>query len=249
MVERQESSRGIWDQFWEKGPYTFPKEHPALLGTILEAMEGDVGGKRIIEVGSGRACDLVYLAEMGAKVFLVDFSPKSFEISIPYAQQKGVTVFPLNSDARALPFADNSVDLVFSQGLIEHYEPPDRLMEEQVRVVKKGGFVLVDVPQLISIQTPVKKILMKTGKWSFGWERDYTEGQLRDLLESFGLKVVTTYAWGWAPPVGLIKGMINNAKRSTGVANRRPLNVEGGFRRSWLARHTLDCIGMLGQKI
>jgi SAM-dependent methyltransferase len=49
-------------------------------------------------------------------------------------------------DAFSLPFKDESFDLVWSQGLIEHFDNPEEIVNEHLRVCKKGGTVLISAP-------------------------------------------------------------------------------------------------------
>ena len=50
-------------------------------------------------------------------------------------------------DARSLPFKDNSFDFVYSLGVVEHFPQTLKAIQEQARVVKKGGKVLLTVPR------------------------------------------------------------------------------------------------------
>ncbi len=153
-----------------------------------------------------------------------------------------------------MPFPTDSFDVVFSQGLLEHYEPADSLLAEQVRVTKPGGLVIVDVPQLFSPQAVTKAFLMRAGKWPYGWERNYTEGQLASLMKRSGLNIVDHYAWGFLPPLNFgIRTKIKETLKSNGnnssgslLSEVRQVLTQGHT--SWLARHSLNCIGVVGQK-
>jgi SAM-dependent methyltransferase len=45
-----------------------------------------------------------------------------------------------------LPFADNSVDLIFANWVLEHVENPDNFMREMRRVLKPGGWFCARTP-------------------------------------------------------------------------------------------------------
>ena len=54
----------------------------------------------------------------------------------------------LQGDAHQLPLADNSVDTVVLQAVIEHLEEPDAAVAEAWRVLKPGGVLYVEMPFL-----------------------------------------------------------------------------------------------------
>lgn len=52
------------------------------------------------------------------------------------------------ADAHKLPFKDGSIDCVFSNAVLEHVQFPWIISQEIYRVLKKGGYVCVNVPFL-----------------------------------------------------------------------------------------------------
>ena len=191
---------------------------------------------------------------MGGQCAVLDFSEHAILQTKSLAKQRGVEIECVRGDAQRMPFADGSFDVVFSQGLIEHYEPPDALIKEQIRVVKPGGFVLIDVPQLVSLQAVVKKAMMEMGKWPFGWERNYTEGQLKQLLEQFDLEFIKSYGYGVLPFVGLgIRTRINKAlgkiqDTTPPTFDNTTMPHSNPLQNSWIARHLMNNIGVVGRK-
>jgi ubiquinone/menaquinone biosynthesis C-methylase UbiE len=60
----------------------------------------------------------------------------------------------LVGDMCSLPFDDGSFDIVFSDGVLEHFESIERPIKEMVRILKPGGvFAAEIVPRKISCQT------------------------------------------------------------------------------------------------
>lgn len=49
-----------------------------------------------------------------------------------------------------LPFPDNSFDVVFSKSVIEHLHCPERYLNENLRVLKPGGRLILMVPDWYS---------------------------------------------------------------------------------------------------
>lgn len=126
----------------------------------------------------------------------LDYSSSALEIAKRIAAKEEASIDLTLSDANYLPFRDNSIDVVFSQGFVEHFKDPLPILKEQYRVLKNGGLLLVDVPQKFHLYTLLKHWLMALGKWPFGWETEYSAPQLQRLLASVGLDVVCCYGHG-----------------------------------------------------
>lgn len=86
-----------------------------------------------------------------------------------------------------------SFDLVFSVGVIEHFKDPIPIIKEQTRVLKKGGFLIIDVPQKYNLYTIVKHMRMKLRIFPFGWETEYSVSDLKEIVKIFNLKIVRFY--------------------------------------------------------
>lgn len=56
-------------------------------------------------------------------------------------------------DATKLPFPDSTFDIVFSNEFVSHVKDIDETLEEQIRVLKKGGFLLIMDSNPLNIQT------------------------------------------------------------------------------------------------
>jgi SAM-dependent methyltransferase len=80
-------------------------------------------------------------------------------------------------DGGALPFRDGSLDTVVSFQVLEHTPEPCRILQESHRVLKRGGALLVTVPQAY----PMHGV-------PYDFYR-YTEFGLRHLLERAGFRV------------------------------------------------------------
>ena len=197
-----ETEKAFWNRFWAEENLFNPKPHSSLILASEEVL-GGFSGRRTLEVGAGRAVDSVEMARRGATCHVVDFSKTSFDISLNLAENSGVKVIPCQADVEHLPFKDDYFDLVFSQGLMEHPGLMEKLLPEQIRITAPGGFVLIDVPQLFSIQAMVKWVELRLGKWPFGPEVNFTERQLKRIVDGIGLDYVTSYGREIIPIVRL----------------------------------------------
>jgi len=77
-------------------------------------------GARLLEVGCGMGTDLLQFARGEASCTGVDLTPRSVEISRRHFEIYGEKADFSLSDAEILPFADNSFDVYYSNGVLHH---------------------------------------------------------------------------------------------------------------------------------
>jgi len=212
----RDSDRDVWNVYW-KGKAdigTVYPSSPSILRAILESV--DVKGIRVLEAGAGSGRDSLELARRGAHVTVLDFSPESLRIVERLSQDLKVpNVDCVLGDAVCTPFGDNTFDLVFHQGLLEHFRDPMPLLRENHRVLTPGGLCLCDVPQTFHPLTIVKKVLIGLDKWFAGWETQYTPLSLRRRMRSAGFVIERTYG-DWMRPC-LAYRVIREVFKKSGV--------------------------------
>jgi len=194
------SEKRHWDRFWERAPSVddvYSNE-----GRVAEriARAAAVSGMRVLEVGAGSGRDGILLAGRGARVVALDYSLPSLRLIKAQAPEGG-TLSVCCGDAFALPFADGTFDVVFHQGLLEHFRNPGDLIAENARVLKPGGLILIDVPQRWHYYTVIKHILIALRLWFAGWEREYSIGELERLLTTHSFSIVSSYGEWFNPPI------------------------------------------------
>jgi len=200
--EHAEPDQEIWNRFWRNKKEidkVYPSS-PSVLKTITTQL--DVKGMRILEVGAGSGRDSIELTRLGAQVTVLDFAQESLQIIDKLKKEHNIGNEQLSlvrADAFSTPYPDGTFDLVFHQGLAEHFRNPYPLLEENYRITKPGGYCLCDVPQTFHLYTVIKKILIAMNKWFAGWETQMTMPQLKKLMSRSGFEI--TYAYGdWMRP-------------------------------------------------
>jgi SAM-dependent methyltransferase len=111
------------------------------LGPRLVAACGIRSGQRVLDVAAGSGNAAVPAAATGATVTASDLTPELFEAGRAIAARHGVELDWLEADAEALPFDDNSFDVVLScVGAM--FAPHHQVTaDELVRVVRPGGTI------------------------------------------------------------------------------------------------------------
>jgi SAM-dependent methyltransferase len=229
-------------------------------GRVVEQIlaEGPVRGRRVLEVGAGSGRDSVALAEAGATAVLLDYSPASLEVARGVATRAGRRVHLLRADALRMPFRDGVFQVVFHQGLLEHFRDPLPLLRENVRVLGKGGVLLVDVPQRFHAYTVLKHFLIALGAWFAGWETEFTIGELEGLMRKAGVTVTRRYG-SWMVPGLLYRSLRLALLRSRlarlplyppplPVLSRLSSSARERFRKTRASFYTYFVIGALGRK-
>jgi ubiquinone/menaquinone biosynthesis C-methylase UbiE len=96
-------------------------------------------GKRVLEVGVGLGTDFVRFARSGALLSGIDLTDAAVELVRKRLALEELDADVRVGDAEALPFEDDSFDLVYSWGVLHHTPDTKRAVEEVRRVLAPGG--------------------------------------------------------------------------------------------------------------
>lgn len=141
-----------------------------LIGLLKEC-----GAKEILDAGCGAVYPTIF-ARAGFKVTALDISEECRKQVITVAQKWKVEkkITAVKGDARALAFPDNNFDAVVQGEIWEHVPEPRKVIEEGLRVLKPGGYLIATTPIGHSHWDP-----MHMGPVEGGWD----DTTLRELLE------------------------------------------------------------------
>ena len=100
-------------------------------------------GARLLEVGCGMGTDLLQFARGGARCFGVDLTPRSVQITRHRFALYGAGGAFMIADGEQLPFASDSFDVVYSNGVLHHTPDTAGAIREVHRVLRPGGVAKV----------------------------------------------------------------------------------------------------------
>ena len=163
---------------------------------------------RVLDVGCAGGILLSMLNEFGHECHGVDFVDCSEEYPYLY-KQKNIEFTVANAEVDSLPYPDEYFDAVTCGQCMEHFtHSPKHAMEEFYRVLKPGGIVEIDVPNVACFRNRSRLLRGKNITWDFEsayydvdaiqynnmsffpmrHNREYTKAELHLLLRKSGFK-------------------------------------------------------------
>lgn len=112
----------------------------------LETLQSltSLDGKTILDIGCGFGAYGFAAKKYGAKISV------GVDINRKYLKKSALGLVVL-ADAHALPFRDSCFDVVLMVEVLEHLSYEIEALREARRVVKKGGLLLITVPNKLSV--------------------------------------------------------------------------------------------------
>lgn len=156
---------------------------------------GDLRGKRFLKLDLWNEAIntriLKWVAEQGAEVFGMDISHVVSRRAHQNALNEGSDMDLVRADIRELPYADESFDIVYTMGTIEHIDEYRHAIEEIRRVLKPGGRAIIGVPFKydIFLRPLLVAVLEAFGKYPYAPEKSFTPAELKKDVADAGLDV------------------------------------------------------------
>lgn len=181
MTDQPVGSREFFDELHD---YRFDKLRylPLLVGF------DSYRDRRLLEVGCGIGTDLVRFARGGAIVTGVDLSETAIDLARKNFQLGGVPALDLRvANAEALPYPDESFDVVYGHGVIQYTADPTRLVRECHRVLRPGGeaiFMVYNRRSWLNWLSKVMKVPLEHADAPI--LRKFSIGEFAQLLSPFG---------------------------------------------------------------
>lgn len=152
-----------WNDLWSRrpeamlvdprasGPWNFPnREVEAFLRSHLEATSKQTPKARALELGCARSMWLPYLAStLGFQVTGIDYSPEGCAQSRQLLSLASVDAEVICADFFSPPeHLLGAFDLVFSYGVVEHFDDTNACIANFSRYLAPGGLLVTIIPNM-----------------------------------------------------------------------------------------------------
>lgn len=158
----------IWEKAWNItniDQYTGIENYLALNNKLDKLLKKflPTGNKKIFEIGCARGKKLIYFSkEFDYEIFGIDYSESGVEIALRNLKMANIKGTILCEDAFQTSFQKGSFDVVYSMGLIEHFENPESIIDVHIDLLKTGGILIITIPNFNnSLYMDLSKIICK----------------------------------------------------------------------------------------
>jgi SAM-dependent methyltransferase len=164
-----------WDSYYAR-PYktaSLTRKHTA--STLVKLMR-DNGGTHasILEIGGANSCFIDQILEQvePASYGVLDNNRLGIDLlKSRYPHDDRVSIGLGN--ALSMPAPERLYDIVFSVGLIEHFDPPEtaKVIASHFNYLRPGGTAIITFPTPTWLYRAVRKLAERTNNWIFHDER------------------------------------------------------------------------------
>lgn len=186
------SSQKVWERAFER--VTEENQWTIRDLAVLNILRKYVNnGDTILDVGCGTGKFSLLLTREGARTILLDFSLPVLRMSRElFSLHNNKDADFILADIRNMPIKDNTADVCFSEGVIEHFRKKERkeILSEKTRTTRNEGFVITSCPnKLDALYQMFRFIYEATGRWKYGSSYLLSMLELESLMRSVGLEI------------------------------------------------------------
>lgn len=184
----------IWEKHWQQLEIDedsisndhldcWTEPHKKLVDKYLECLEPN---SFIVNAGCGLGQWVFYSYKKGFCSIGLDIARDTITRLNHYILSKGMSLSRIQfieDDIRNIKhIKDDFCDLIFSFGVLEHFEDNITVLEQFYKILKRGGYVIITVPNLYSILKITIPISRMLGLWTIGMQKHYSRKALRKII-------------------------------------------------------------------
>jgi len=156
LQKNSRSQENAWDEFWKKRSFSAKL---LMIGRKAGAflhyhciLKNYSDGNIFCELGCGSGILLTKIAKRAETVVGIDYSEAALETARDFSKKEKIDNFSLLKDDCQKLKTKIKCDIVYSQGLVEHFDDPAKIISEHLKITKKNGYTIISVPSKISFK-------------------------------------------------------------------------------------------------
>jgi ubiquinone/menaquinone biosynthesis C-methylase UbiE len=115
--------------------------------------------ERILDIGCGRAIDIVNMSGSGATLIGIEPSFVMISHALETLKLDGQNLHVLQSIGESIPVVAASIDKVVCKGALDHFADPGKALQEMAQVIKPGGYAVVAIANFDSLGFRLGKLI------------------------------------------------------------------------------------------
>ncbi|MBS0290531.1 MAG: methyltransferase domain-containing protein [Proteobacteria bacterium] len=196
MLQNKQQERLFFDNLAKEQEYNVFTDgaNQKIIDAVVALLEL-APGAQVIDLGCGSGVFTKLLAERGFNCMALDLSLPLLKLG----KKQLETVDFIQADVEALPFLDNSIDILMLSCLVHHLPDPSKCAEQAFRVLKPGGkFIAFDPNRLNPFMYLYRDISSPfySAKGVTPNERPILPWQVRKVFSSKGFHVTSHFVDG-----------------------------------------------------
>ncbi len=176
---------------------------------------------RLMEVGCGNGHLLCEAGRRGWDVFGLELSPS---LARSVRERLGVSVVEADFMDYETP-DEGRFDVVVMRHVLEHLPDPYRAMRKVSRLLRRGGHVVLEVPNIMAPEMRLKRLMSRLGLHRKRYAEGYRPGHcnefcrrsLAELAGRTGFRLVRWETYSSRPLAGLVYGVVHIGSKARAV--------------------------------
>ncbi len=197
------------------------------LRKLLETLPNKKHGN-YLELGIGGSIAINTIAQKGYTIYGIDFSLTSLALTKQIAKLYKIPCFLVCADIAHPPFKENTFDIIYGGGTLEHIEQTQDALCELYKVTRKNGYIINTIP-VVSVSSltyrqfsgnipeiPLLKPLFyfihrkifKTKFMFTGYEKSFLPSTIKKMHKKAGYKQVEVFRYEFTPELPHFSGKL-----------------------------------------
>jgi len=192
----------IWEKHWQLLEVdensiinnqldSWARPHKEILDKYLGQLDKN---SVIVNAGCGLGQWVFYSYKKGFSSIGLDIAKDTISRLNHYISDMGMApsrIKFIEDDIRDIKHIKNDFcDLILTFGVLEHFKDNIAVLEQFYKIMKKGGYVIITVPNLYSTLTITKPISKLLGLWKLGMQKHYSGKALRKIIPEDKFEII-----------------------------------------------------------